>query len=150
VCFHETRRGNPLQKRQPTSTDRATALLHAHSLTHHDFATMQKFLAHKYELVYPNSYAINSWATRSDPSNLQQLDPTRHLRVYKMIDARVFQRAIRRQAYDRGLRVEKDYTKVGHVAEEVRVVASLPVSRTPSKSTRATSPLKALLVIAPS
>ena len=55
VCIFSTviRRGNPLAKKQQTSSDRAKALLHAHSLTHHNFATMQSFLAHTYELVGP-------------------------------------------------------------------------------------------------
>jgi hypothetical protein len=52
---------------------------------------MQKFLHHTYELCYPNSYAINSRPTLSDPSNLVELDPHEHLNVYKMIDSTVFQ-----------------------------------------------------------
>jgi len=84
--------------------------------------------------VYPNSYAANSWPTKSDPGALQELDAIRHLRVYKMIDAKVFQRAIRRQAYDRGFKVERDSTKVGHVAEEVRLTLALSLNLVPTSS----------------
>mmetsp|Transcript_28620 Transcript_28620/g.62668 ORF Transcript_28620/g.62668 Transcript_28620/m.62668 type:complete len:311 (-) Transcript_28620:13-945(-) len=90
-----------------------------HKKTEGDFRTVGQFLDHKSRIVYPGLYNLNTQNTMWSPSKMRTLDPAKDLDVYKMIDPLMLQRYVRRQAYDRGITIEKDQQKRKHIADEL-------------------------------
>mmetsp|Transcript_7474 Transcript_7474/g.14170 ORF Transcript_7474/g.14170 Transcript_7474/m.14170 type:complete len:349 (+) Transcript_7474:243-1289(+) len=114
-----TIRGDPPAKALADPQLRVVRELKDHAMRLEDFSTVRSFLQHRQRVVFGDAYGLATVATLSNPNQLRVVAPESDLNVFKTIPPQQFHACIRRQAHDRGLRVERDYRKMKHIADEL-------------------------------